>query len=267
MIIRIVLFLLCATGLFNVPAHAQLFLEQAKVSLSVSAGEHLNGAILIHNTTSNPITLKVYWEDFEYKPPYDGSKIFLPAGTGMASASQWVTFFPQTFTIPPYGQQNIDYAVTVPGQIQEGHYGVLFFERTSTEKVNADNISIVTRIGSLFFIEPKDKVKKSVLQDIQLKSKGITASFVNQGNVVLIPRTTFYIMQEGGLVLFRGEIKKVYVPPGASASLEIPLNKKLSQGHYTLVVNSDLEDGDVLIKEIGLSVDASGQLTMVNSQD
>ena len=59
----------------------------------------------------------------------------------------------------------------------------------------------------------------------------------------------------------------MYVPPGVSASLEVPLKKKLSPGQYTLVVNSDLEDGDVVLKEIGLAVDASGQVTIIKSQD
>ena len=130
MIVRIIFLVFCAVGMLNVQAQAQLFLEQAKVSLDVSGGEHLNGSLLIHNTSSEAVNIKVYWEDFEYKPPYDGSKNFLPAGTAPASASQWVTFSPQTFSIPAFGQQKIDYTVSVPSQIQEGHYGVLFFERS-----------------------------------------------------------------------------------------------------------------------------------------
>ena len=254
--------------MLNTQAHAQLFLEQAKVSLDVYGGEHRNGSLILHNTSSTPVYIKVYWEDFEYKPPYDGSKAFLPAGTAPGSASQWVTFLPQTFSIPAFGQQNIDYTVTVPSQIKEGQYGVLFFERNINSPIGqGDEVTLVTRIGSLFFIEPKDKNKKAALQDIGLKANSITASFVNQGNVTLIPRTTYYIMQEGGLVLLRGESKKLYVPPGATGTLEIPLKKKLDPGQYTLVVNSDLEEGDVVVKEIALAVDAAGQLTIRNSQD
>jgi hypothetical protein len=45
------------------------------------------------------------------------------------------------------------------------------------------------------------------------------------------------------------------------------LKKKLDPGSYTLVVNSDLEEGDVVVKEIGLAVDAAGQLTIGKVQD
>ena len=188
-------------GMLNAQAHAQFFLEQAKVSLAVSGGDHRNGSLLIHNTSRRSGVYQVYWEDFEYKAPYDGTKNFLPAGTAPGSASQWVTFSPQTFTMPGFGQQSIDYTVTVPSQIQEGHYGVLFFERTADPLKMKQGLSVVTRIGCLFFIEPNNKDKKAVIQDIAVKANGLTASFVNQGNVVLIPHTTYYIMQEGGFVL------------------------------------------------------------------
>ncbi len=267
MIKRIIFLFFCAVGLPTAQVHAQVFLEQAKVSLDVSAGEHRDGSLLVHNTSSSPINIRVYWEDFEYKAPYDGTKNFLPAGTAPGSASQWVTFSPQEFLIPAFGRQKIDYTVTVPSQIEEGHYGVLFFERSIAGKLNDEAVNLVTRIGSLFFIEPANKIKKAALQDIGLKANNITASFVNQGNVVLIPRTTYYVMQGQGLVLLRGETKKLYVPPGVSAPLEIPLKGRFGQGHYTLVVNSDLGDGDAVVKEIGLAVDLSGQLIIENSQD
>jgi hypothetical protein len=267
MMTKIVFLLCCAVGMLTAQAQAQLFLEDGKVNLAVSGGEHTNGSLLIHNTASEPADVKVYWEDFEYKAPYDGTKNFLPAGTAPASASQWVTFSPQVFTMPGFGQQKIEYTVSAPSQIEEGHYGVLFFERNSDSLKNVAGVTVVTRVGCLFFIEPKNKIKKAVLQNIKLTASSLTLNFVNQGNVILIPRTTYYMMQEGGLVLNRGEIKKLYVPPGVSALLEISLKMKFKAGRYTLVVNSDLEDGDVAVKEIGLAVDASGQLTIENSQD
>jgi hypothetical protein len=268
MTIRIIFSILLAVGILTGEAQAQLFLEDGKKVLAVSGGDHLTGSLLIHNTSSDPAGIKVYWEDFEYKSPYDGTKNFLPAGTAPGSASQWVTFSPQVFTMPGFGQQKIDYTVAVPSGIQEGHYGVLFFEKSTDATLsNEKAITLVTRVGCLFFIEPKNRSKKAVIQDVGLKTNSLTANFVNQGNVILIPNTTYYIMQGSGLVLLRGEINKLYVPSGASAPMEIPLKEPLKPGQYTLVVNSDLGDGDVVVKEIGLAVDASGQATIVNTQD
>ena len=268
MIVKSILLMFCMVGMLTGDAKAQFYLENGKVSLVVSGGEHLNGSLLIHNTSSEPVNVRVYWEDFEYVSPYDGSKKFLPAGTAPASASQWVTFSPQTFSIPVSGQQNVVYTVTAPSSVQGGHYGVLFFEKSSNSHLaQGDEVMLVTRVGCLFFIEPSNKNKKVLLQGIKLKAKSITADFINQGNVILIPRTTYYMMQEGGLVLNRGEANKLYVPPGASGTLEFPLKEKLNPGKYTLVVNSDLEEGDVVVKEIGLVMDDAGQLKIENILD
>ena len=265
MIAKIIFLMFSIVGILATDANAQLFLEQGKVVIAVSPGEHSSGSLLIHNTSSDKSIVKVYWEDFEYKTPYDGTKEFLPAGTAPGSASQWVIFSPQVFTLAAFGRQKIDYTVTVPSTIKEGHYGVLFFERSS-DPLNSDTgVTLVTRVGCLFFIEPKEKNKKADLQNMGIKDSSFTTTFVNQGNVVLIPHTTYYIMEGEGVVLIRGEAKKLYVPPGASASLEIPLKKKFKPGQYTLVVNSDLEDGDVVVKEIGLTVDPSGQLVIGNN--
>ncbi len=266
MIVRIVFLAFFACGVIAGEAQAQLYLENGKVVLAVSGGEHTNGSLIIRNTSADQADVKVYWEDFKYKPPYDGSKDFLPASTVTGSASQWVTFYPQSFSLPPFGQQKIDYSVAVPGSIDKGHYGVLFFEKSSLAVTNGEGVNLVTRVGCLFFIEPTDKNKNAAIENVKLEgNESFSASFANHGNIIIIPRTTYYIMQEGGLVLLRGEANKVYVPPGAAATIEIPLKKKLSPGRYTLVVNADLQEGDVAVKEISLAVDASGQITIVNS--
>ena len=253
--------------MLNVEAHAQVFLEQAKVTMDVAGGDHQNGSFLVHNTSSKPVNVKVYWEDFEYKAPYDGAKNFLPAGTAPDSASQWVTFAPQNFTMAPYGQQKFDYTVNVPADIKGGHYGVIFFETNTVGSINSDAVSLVSRLGCLFFIEPSNKSKKAVLQDFALNKDSFIANFVNQGNVTLLAHTTYYIMQDGGMVTLRGDAGKLYVPAGATAPIKIAFKKDLSAGHYTMVINSDLADGDVVVKELGLAVDASGQVTIVNTQD
>ena len=54
MIFRIIFLVLCTAGMLTAQAQAQLFLEQAKVSLDVSGGDHRNGSLLIHNTSSEP---------------------------------------------------------------------------------------------------------------------------------------------------------------------------------------------------------------------
>ncbi|MBF0511700.1 MAG: hypothetical protein HQL13_05145 [Candidatus Omnitrophica bacterium] len=264
---KIIVLVAAFLGTLTINASAQLFLEKGKESVTVSGGEHLNGSLILHNTATKEANIKVYWEDFTYKAPYDGTKEFLAAGTTPTTAASWVTFAPQTFSMPAKGQQTIDYTIAVPASIKEGHYGVLFFEQAPEAMSSEKGVSLIVRVGCLFFIEPNNKVKKALLQDVVLKQDRLSVNFVNQANVVLIPHTTYYIMEQGGVVVHRGDVKRLYVPPGATGSVVIPLTKKLTAGHYTMVINGDMEDGDIVVKEIGLAVDAAGQITIESTQD
>lgn len=259
--------LLACCVLFPVTAKAQLFLEDGKVVLAVSPGDHINKSLTVSNTSAEELHVKVYWEDFQYQPPYDGTKKFFPAGVGPASASKWVTYSPQEITLPPYGKQKIDYSISVPEQISGGYYGVLFFERTGVTIKDVSGLDIITRVGCLFFIEPKDAVRKASVDKISVNGSKLTGDFINTSAITLIPRIVYYIMEEGGMVKDRGELKKIYVPAGATASWELPVPADLEAGHYSVVINIDLGNESVATKEVSLTKDVAGQLTAEVTQN
>jgi len=163
--------LLCA---FVGTARAQLFIEEGKVTLAVSSGERVSKSFLIHNTSADSMPVKVYWEDFQYQPPYDGAKLFLAAGTVPGSASFVDQLFSPRIHSPGFGTQKIDYMINVPDKIEGGHYGVLFFEKAGNPVKDVTGVTIITRVGCLFFIEAKDKKKTAALQDIKISSSIVT---------------------------------------------------------------------------------------------
>ena len=243
---------------------AQLFLEDGKIVLTVVPGERVNRSIFVSNTTDKEVSVRVYWQDFMYQPPYDGAKAFVPEGTTKLTANKMITFSPLVFKLPPFGRQKIDYALDVPGSAKGGYYGVLFFEKGPDPKMGKTALSIVTRVGSLFFIETNNKSKKSEVGGVQVNAEKITGTFSNQGDVILIPRMTYNVLDKEGLVADRGELKKIYVPPGTSANWELNLPKKITAGQYSLVLNTDLDDGDVIVNEISIVIDDAGHLKIEN---
>ncbi len=250
---------LCLLGFFTGPASAQFMIEEGKVVVPVAGGERVNNSITIHNNTNAETGVKVYWEDFRYEAPYDGSKTFHPAGTIPGSASHWVNYAPQEFTLPPFGKQKIEYTVSAPADIKGGHYGVLFFERSGEPlKDVRTGVAIVTRTGTLFFIEGKDKDKSAALTDFRVEGGKLSGNFSDRGNVVMIPNMTFYVMDEAGVAIDRGELPKLYIPPGATAPFSLDLPKDLKAGRYSLILNVDLEEGDVIVKEIEFTHSAAG---------
>ena len=173
---------------------AQVLLEEGKVKLNVNPGENIAGKLTLYNTSDAQVDMKVYWEDFAYKPPFDGSKDFLPKGSTEHSLSDWVNVSSRTITFPPFGKQVVPYTINVPGVFQKGHYGVLFFEKQNPEVILERGVNIVSRVGCLFFVEPENKSKKADLKNFRFTGKELTADFTNQGHVVLIHEGTFYII-------------------------------------------------------------------------
>lgn len=257
---KIKLIILLSVILFAGQAQAQLFIEQGKLELDVRPGQRLDGKLVVHNTGDEGVEVRVYWEDFDYIEPYDGTKNFTPAGLAERSMRSWVNFSPQVLTISPYSKRRISYSINPPEDMQGGYYGVLFFERTVAEASEGAALNIITRVGSLFFVEPINKNKDSDITNIELIRNQFNSTYVNKGDVILIPSGVYYIMNEEGLVVDRGEIDKVYLPPGKSADYTFGFNQNIPAGSYTMVVTVELSQKDVLVKEVDFTKGADSSI-------
>lgn len=246
---------------------AQLFIEQGKIELDVSPNQRVADGVFIHNTSDQPVEVRVYWEDFAYVAPYDGKKIFSPAGTGDYSMSEWISFSPQVFRLPPYAKRKVAYSIDVPATMNRGFYGTLFFERTVADSTADTALNIITRVGTLFFIEPQQKQKNIRLENLSIENGVLNAELVNDSNVITIPEGIYYIMSEEGLVVDRSEIDKVYLPPGARSAYGFALKSDMANGNYQMVLTVDLADGDVLVKEVDFTKMSSNQIRITNIKD
>ncbi len=238
--------ILCAC----VPAWAQVLLEEGKIRTNVTPGENITGKVTVHNTSDAPVSMKVYWEDFAYKSPYDGSKEFLPKGTTDHSLASWVNVPVSVLDLPPFSKKDVAYMANVPEDLDRGHYGVLFFEKANESQSPEMGMNIISRAGCLFFIEPKNKIKRIRLDNFRFTGKELAVDLTNQGNVIIIPNGTFYVIDQEGMVYDRGEIKKVYLPPDKTADYILTFNADMDPGTYTLVMTLDLDDNDVAVREI-----------------
>ena len=263
----ITFFILGSVFLFPRLSSAQIFLEDGKVKLSVSPGENVTGSLMAHNTSDKSIRVKIYWEDFHYEPPYDGTKKFSSLGSTANSCGQWINFSPQEFVFPPFGKQKIDYVLNPPADIHGGYYGVLFFEKEEEKRTGEVGLNVVTRVGSLFFVEAENRTKKAEVNADTFQNNILKASFKNSGDTVLIPGGTFYVMNGEGVVVDRGEIKKYYLPPQGKVDFEAPVSPDLPSGKFTLVITFDLEDGDSSVKEIDFEKEGAATFRVLATRD
>jgi hypothetical protein len=249
------------------PANAQLMMEPSKVTLNTEAGATIIDKIYLHNTGEEVETVKIYWEDFMYVEPFNGKKKFYPAGTTEYSLKDWVNFSPQTLTLAPKTKQEVNYVIKVPQDISGGRYGVLFFERGAEKGSEGVGVSIVTRVGALFFVDIGEKNKSSEISGWKFTETTLSGVIKNNGNVFIFPQGIYYVMDEEGLVANRGEIEKIYLPPNSSAEFKADLAKDLSAGSYTAVMTFDLHDGDSLVREVDFVTSENGQTEIKTIRD
>ncbi len=250
---------LCLCWVLSAPAaEAQVLVEQGKVNLSLAPGQKAADTLTIHNTGSEATDLTLYFEDFRYIPPFRGKKEFFPSGTRDDSCSQWINFYPQALHLPAFANKKINYTVNMPEDASGGYYCVLFMEKTvldgsqgAGQEGSSAGLTILSRIGTLFFIEANTRQKEVSVSGVAVSSSAITGQVTNQGDVTLVITPLFYVLDSAsGVPVDRGESQKLYVPAGESAEFEIKLPSEMSDGQYLAVVTLDLEDGVSSVSEI-----------------
>ncbi|MCA9405805.1 MAG: hypothetical protein KC684_04665 [Candidatus Omnitrophica bacterium] len=254
-------------GLFCTNVEAQILVEQGKVIEVIAPGETVTGVLNIHNTSGEPINVIGYWEDFDYVEPYNGNKKFLPAGAGEKSASEWINLSPTSFQLAPFQRKEVSYVINPPQDSTGGYYGVVFFEKESPDVDSRLGVRIVSRVGSLFFLESVDQKRSGRYENIVTEGSGFTGKFTNEGNVILIAEGVYFILDAEGLAVDRGEVPNIYLPPGKTADYKIPFSNELTAGSYTLLLTVDLGEGASLVKEIDFQKTSSGDMTIKEVRD
>ncbi len=256
-------------------------LNPTKVRLIIPPGESRSGVIEVENPSEESFIVKAYLQDWVYTALHNGTKQFLPPGTTFLSCSDWIGISLSEFVIPAYGKQKINYTVKVPVEAEGGHYAVLFFESLlqETKVKKFTDLSVVIRIGTLFYIEPEGTIKRwAEVKNLTLenrrkdKSLGVKLDFSNTGNVDIICKGTFHLMDKLGMVAARGEFNDVYSLPQDNAKLTAVWKELLSKGKYDLIITADigksreeagLGRGPVITKEVEIEIGDEGQAVRV----
>ncbi len=246
-----------------------LSISTPRVYQTVNPGETVTGTLTVSNPSSSPMGVKVYPQDFVYVAPFDGSKQFFPAGTVKSSCANWISFSPNEFTIPAFGKGRVDYTIKVPNDAKGSYQCVLFFETFlgKTQTKEGYNVSVMGRVGSLFILEVEGSIKKAEVKDVSVSGSSIKGKFCNTGETFIHAAVTYYVMDKEGMVVDRGKLSDMYTLSSDTVPFSIELSDKIPPGEYDLVCTFDLQKGDVVVKEISFTKDASGAIHIVKITD
>ncbi|MFC1514879.1 hypothetical protein ACFL5X_03160 [Candidatus Omnitrophota bacterium] len=259
-------FVLIGTGTLRATT---LRIDSPKVKLKVSPGQTVSGAIVVENLSDIAVPIRAYFEDFKYISPFDGSKEFLPQASTSFSCAPWISFSPQEFTLRPLEKRQVYYSINVPEEASGGYYSVLFFESALGPGRDEEGraVSVIGRIGSLFFVETQDSIKAADISGINASLRDLHGTIANTGTTIIIVKPVFYIMDQAGLVVDRGKPPELFLNPGDQTNFSIGLSSDLAQGRYIAVLTFDLEGQDVVIREVTFSKDSFGAVEILDVKE
>lgn len=279
------LFFLFLSGFLSLANAVELpSINKSKIRFSLAPGKAEYGEIVVENQSSEPRSMRVYLSDWDYLPPADGTKEFLPISSTPLSSAAWISFSPAEFTLPPFSQQKVDYSIKVPAEASGGYYAALFFESIFVKAQSAKEgmqagMNLVIRIATLFYVDVEGTVKRTALIDNLLFKKdaqgalySIGLDFRNTGNVDISAGGTFHIMDDKGIVIARGELNDIHTFPAAGAKFAATLKDNLPKGEYDLVftlnLGKALEEasmgrGPIITKEAQISIGENGKILNV----
>ncbi len=245
-----------------------LRLKNPRVRLSIPPGGKEIGKIKVENPTAVEVSVKAYLEDWVYDASATGPKLFSAPGTSTFSGSWWISFSPAEFRIPPFGFQEISYTVDVPADARGGYYAALLLETAVGELRNQKEgvkLLMAARLPALFYIEAEGTIERTAeIKNISLlKEKDylvLEADFTNQGNVQLKTSGDFYIMNQAGIVLSRGQFNDIYTLPQDKVHIQTKI-PALAPGSYFLVLNFDLGEYAKVL-EGSLEVNNDGKINL-----
>ena len=240
--------------------------SQPIIRHELAPGETIQGTIEVSSHQDDPLHLRIYLEDWRYKPTGDGEKDFGPPQTMPRSAAGWISFYPSEVDLPGRGKAVIDYTIRVPENSSvEGEYvAVLFLEAVMGEgpsEASADKpsamVKFAARLGSLIYVDVKNTVRKEGrFRDIVVnraslaEPPSVKAKLANEGNAVLLCEGAFHVMDEHNVITARGQLPTRWMWPGDQVPVEAPL-KEGSAG--TLIMTYDCGEDLVIVEELPLS--------------
>jgi hypothetical protein len=244
---------------FSQPARAQygFALAPMRTELNLAAGAQRNGSLAIANDAKEPGRFRVEILDLsidkEAVPQFEKD---IPSEAD-SSCRGWVTANPMEGEIGGSSQMPVRYTFHVPANAPPRTYHcALGFTSLPDPKAQQAPVGIVAllRLTSTFYItvgnpSPAGEVKQISIEKINApETSGYRAviSVENSGLTNLRGAGKIEIVnQAGGEVMQTSEFPSVVILPSRTQRLPLVLNKKLTDGDYTLRIRVNLGNGEI----------------------
>jgi hypothetical protein len=227
-------------------AAQSLGLTPAEVRASFKPRQVVQFDLHVSNDSDTAIPMRASVMDLWFDPATN-DKVFGTPGSLPHSASNWVTFVPPTFTLPPHGTGTVKVIVTPPAEAAGGSYAVLFVESkpelTPDRAPGGRPIYTNIRLGALILLAAEGtETFRIEVTDLALTppspQRGLELSFhlQNRGNTHLFPEARLVVLDANRQPVARsdGEAKRFF--PGQKDQVRVTWSGTLPPGEYTAVL-------------------------------
>jgi hypothetical protein len=229
----------------------------------IEPGERSEDIILLKNTESTSIGVKVYQTDYLFYS--DGRTLYDNPGSHLRSNALWVTLGRTQIVIPPQTTFSLYYTIQAPRDagLSGTYWSMIMVEQipvatdeakktgkgTAVTTIMRYGIQIITEIGNTGTNNLKFLNKKLIQEDgktlLQLDAE-------NSGEKWYIPQVSCDLYNTEGAFVKRYECEKVRIFPTCSVRYQIPLD--VSKGKYKGLILFDVGNNDIFGAEYDMEI-------------
>ncbi|MFW6035926.1 MAG: molecular chaperone [Halothermotrichaceae bacterium] len=233
----ILLLLFCV--FFSCIASASVRVEPSRFIFIVDPGERVTGSIKVTNNGEETLELSAALYDWTIDE--ENQPLMFKEGKLDSSLQGTIKFNPRQFTLEPGETQIVRFTVKAgDNQIKEKR-GIVFFEHDYPLVENKTGARIVAQVGSnIYLISTKTKfnfkLEKVDIDTDTNENMLLNLDLKNNGDAHIRATGNYKIIDDKGVLSTKGSITKSIILPSMKSVLKIPLEEKLAEGKYKVIL-------------------------------
>lgn len=186
-----------------------------------------------------------------------GDISFLPPGTVLHSAANWLALESDAFMLEPAGSRELRLEVTVPPDAEGTHHAMVFFTVVPPPSdAPGVGVTTTTRVGLTVYVNVTGTERSgSELVDLyQPDPATLAAVVVNTGNTVMRLGGAIELRDEAGDVVHRLPVPDVPILRESEREVRFDLPADLEPGFYVVLALIEDDRGGLLAGELPIEI-------------
>jgi hypothetical protein len=215
-------------------------LSPAVITLRGEAGQSTTQTLLLHNSTSRPLTFVTEANDVIVR---NGERVFSPAGAIASSIAATAVFSQKSVTVRSRESVSVTITLTIPQDARNRAVTALF---RGTDRVKNGTVTTTFSLGALLTFALSDsvlmKAEPLVVQpQTATRNLSIAQACTNSGTEPLVARGMLAVLDAAGKLAGKTAFAPRRLLPGERVELGADYAAELQPGHYRLLVTYDYE--------------------------